>query len=246
MSIWKEFFDGHAPEYMENPFTDNTAREVDFILEELDLPPGGHILDVGCGTGRHAVLLAQRGYQVTGVDLSSSMLDEAKKNACEAGVSLRLIHDNAVHYREKDIYHGAICLCEGAFCLLEEGEDPIQRDLAILKNVAYSLKRGSFFLLTALNGFSKIRSFSNEDVKKGDFIPEKMLDYSLLQWKSKTGEQKERRVLERGYLPTEIQLMVDLAGLTLKEIWGGTAGDWGQRQLDLDEIEIMYLIQKEG
>ena len=32
---WEEFFDSHAPSYMENPFTKNTVAEVDFILEEL-------------------------------------------------------------------------------------------------------------------------------------------------------------------------------------------------------------------
>ncbi len=39
--------------------------EVDFILEELALPPGGSIIDVGSGTGRHSVELARRGYSVT-------------------------------------------------------------------------------------------------------------------------------------------------------------------------------------
>ena len=56
---------------MDNSFTKNTVAEVDFVLEELSLPPGSRILDVGCGTGRHAVELARRGYQITGVDISS-------------------------------------------------------------------------------------------------------------------------------------------------------------------------------
>jgi len=39
------------------------------------------VLDVGCGTGSHALELARRGYSVTGVDLSQHMLDEAAKKA---------------------------------------------------------------------------------------------------------------------------------------------------------------------
>lgn len=83
---WENFFDGHAPEYMENIFTKNTLAQVDFLIEELDLTPGQFILDVGCGTGRHAVELAKRGFDVTGVDLSAGMLAQARQAADAAGV----------------------------------------------------------------------------------------------------------------------------------------------------------------
>ncbi len=78
---WEKFFDGHAPVYMDNCFTQNTINEVDFLVEELRLKPGATILDVGCGTGRHSVELARRGFAVTGVDLSDGMLAEARKHA---------------------------------------------------------------------------------------------------------------------------------------------------------------------
>ena len=89
---WVEFFDGHAPVYMSNPFTRDTVKEADFLVEELNLPPRSRILDIGCGTGRHSIELARRGYQVTGVDISSGMLTEAKKRAEEAGVSVEWVH----------------------------------------------------------------------------------------------------------------------------------------------------------
>ncbi|UCD09486.1 MAG: methyltransferase domain-containing protein, partial [Dehalococcoidales bacterium] len=66
---WKEYFDSHAPRYMQNPFTYSTLREIDFLVEELALPKGSRILDIGCGTGRHSIELAKRGYIMTGVDI---------------------------------------------------------------------------------------------------------------------------------------------------------------------------------
>ena len=57
---WQKFFDAHAPDYMGNVFTQNTEAEVEFVIEELGIPPGSRILDIGCGTGRHSVKLAQR------------------------------------------------------------------------------------------------------------------------------------------------------------------------------------------
>ena len=91
MSKWEQFFNGHAPIYMNNGFTKNTLAEVDFLIEELKLPSGSSILDMGCGTGRHSVELAKRGYAVTGVDLSAGMLAEARKAAETAGVTVEWI-----------------------------------------------------------------------------------------------------------------------------------------------------------
>lgn len=49
----------------------------------------GSVLDVGCGTGGHALLLASRGYQVTGVDASESMLALARRKAASAGARVQ-------------------------------------------------------------------------------------------------------------------------------------------------------------
>jgi SAM-dependent methyltransferase len=49
---------------------------------------GGPILELGCGTGRIAIPLAQAGFAVTGVDRAPSMLAEARRKAAEAGVVL--------------------------------------------------------------------------------------------------------------------------------------------------------------
>src|SRR3990172_6890165 len=63
--------------------------ELDLILRALDLPSGTRLLDLGCGYGRHAIPLAQRGYAVTAMDLSRASLAVARRSAREAGVRVR-------------------------------------------------------------------------------------------------------------------------------------------------------------
>ncbi|MDP7044922.1 MAG: class I SAM-dependent methyltransferase, partial [Alphaproteobacteria bacterium] len=45
------------------------------------------VLDLGCGTGGHVLPLAARGYEMTGVDLSQTMLDQARRKAAQAGIT---------------------------------------------------------------------------------------------------------------------------------------------------------------
>jgi SAM-dependent methyltransferase len=58
----------------------NYAAEADYVhgLIERERPGSQTLLDLGCGTGRHDFLLSERGYRVTGVDMSADMLQVAE------------------------------------------------------------------------------------------------------------------------------------------------------------------------
>ncbi|MBN2099950.1 MAG: class I SAM-dependent methyltransferase [Dehalococcoidia bacterium] len=236
---WEKFFDGHAPVYMDNCFTKNTVNEVDFLIKELRLKRGASILDVGCGAGRHAVELARRGYTVTGVDISSGMLAEARKRAEEAGVSVTLVHANAARMQLGRQFDAVICLCEGAFGLLGRGDDALEQPLAILRGVARALKPGARCLFTVLNGYRMARGHSQADVGKNTFDPLTLSEVSDV---SIPGVISAMR--ERAFMPTELTLLFRTAGLNVLHIWGGTAGDWRRGMINLDEMEIMVVAEK--
>lgn len=237
---WESFFDAHAPQYMDNGFTKNTISEVDFVIEELKLSEGSNILDVGCGTGRHSIELAKRGYKVTGVDISSGMLLEAKKMAREANVNVEWIHCDAVKHTPTKSFDAVICLCEGAFGLVGRDEEPVEHDLAILKNISDALKPTGRFVLTTLNAYSKIRNLTQEDVDSGRFNPVTMVEHYMDEWDLPEGK-KQVEVKERRYFPFELKQMFSQVGLKVENIWGGTAGNWKRQNISLDEIEIMVV-----
>jgi len=240
---WEKFFDNHAPKYMGESFTRNTEAEIEFVINELGLKKGSRILDIGCGTGRHSVGLAKRGYRMTGIDLSSGMLAQAAEAASRAGVEIELIHADAAKYDADKKFDAAICLCEGAFALLGMDDDPLERDLAILKNTGRALNPGAGLIMTVPNGMEKIRKYSMDDVISGDFDPATIVEKCVFEL---SGEDTSGtvQVREKGYIATELTLLLRLAGFETKHVWGGTAGNWGRRKIDLDEIEIMVIARK--
>jgi cyclopropane fatty-acyl-phospholipid synthase-like methyltransferase len=218
---WEEFFDGHAPKYDENCFTKNTVAEVEFLIETLGLDPGSTVLDVRCGTGRHAIELARRGYRVTGLDLSAGMLEQARKRAQAAGVQVLWRHENATAFAVEEPFDGVICLCEGAFGLLGGGDDAIGQPLAILRRVAAALRPSAKCLFTVLNGFAMARRRTNADVEHKIFDPVSLTEVSGCLPRVDAGDSPLR---ERGFVPTELILLFQRASLEVLGIWGGTAG----------------------
>ena len=75
---WRDWF---GPRYLalyDATLAERTPIEVDQIEALLHLHPPRRILDLPCGQGRHAIELARRSYDVTGVDLSEYMLGVAR------------------------------------------------------------------------------------------------------------------------------------------------------------------------
>ncbi len=78
-----------------------------FLVAEVDSLPPGRALDLGCGEGRNAIWLAERGWHVTGVDFSEIGLGKARHLAAERGVEVTWVRADLRDY-EPD--HGAFDL----------------------------------------------------------------------------------------------------------------------------------------
>jgi cyclopropane fatty-acyl-phospholipid synthase-like methyltransferase len=74
--------------------------------EEGQQPLYGPALDVGCGSGVWGVRLAQRGWQVTGLDIVEKAIRRARERVDEAGVEMRLVQGDVTALREADVGSG--------------------------------------------------------------------------------------------------------------------------------------------
>lgn len=162
MKKWyEELFTNYVEKYEKESFTQGTMGEVDFIESEIKRDKSCRILDVGCGTGRHAIELAKRGYSVTGVDLSENMLNRAREKAIDTGVQIDFEKADARNLPFEDEFDLVIMLCEGAFPLMETD----QMNFQILESAAHALKKDGKLIFTTLNGlyplFHSVKDFIN-------------------------------------------------------------------------------------
>ncbi len=67
------------------------SNEIPMLLKQLDRTGGDRVLDLACGTGRHAVALAHAGARVVGIDNSREMIRAARQNAQREGVVMCIL-----------------------------------------------------------------------------------------------------------------------------------------------------------
>jgi histidinol-phosphate/aromatic aminotransferase/cobyric acid decarboxylase-like protein/SAM-dependent methyltransferase len=87
---YRTFFDRSYWSFARFEYDDErTAAEVGYLRGVIAAAPGRRVIDLGSGTGRHAVALAGAGYDVVGLDVASEAVDEARRRARAAGVRAR-------------------------------------------------------------------------------------------------------------------------------------------------------------
>lgn len=109
---WYEtWFDSDAYEvvYRARDLAD-AERLVDLVERVARPAPGARLLDVACGRGRHARLLARRGYRVTGVDLSPRAVATARRRAAAEGLDVRFEVADMRHLPYEAAFDGALNL----------------------------------------------------------------------------------------------------------------------------------------
>ena len=248
MTQWyEELFTDYAKTYDKEEFTQGTFQETDFIEQELNYDKSKQILDIGCGTGRHAIELAKRGYQVTGIDLSESQLQHARQKAKDANVQVDFQQSDARQLHFAKQFDLVIMLCEGGFSLMETDE----MNFAILTNASNALKNNGKLIFTTLNAlfplYHSVKDFMNNNFNAGQsdnntFDLMTFRDYSTFELVDDYGNQKTLNCNERYYTPSEIKWLLKTLGYSKIDIYGCNTGDFKRdRTLTTEDFEMLVI-----
>ena len=116
------------------------------ILKETNLSPGAGILDAACGAGRHSILFARAGFNVTGFDLSENLLNKAREKAFEERLIVNFINADMRSFKPTANYD-LITNLFTSFGYFENDDD----NFAFVKNSYPALKESGFYVLDYLN-----------------------------------------------------------------------------------------------
>ena len=161
----------------EQSWVQDTENQVDFIVSTLGLTGKERILDLACGFGRHALSLARRGYQITGVDITEEFIKDAIKNANSEGLDAQFINGDIRDLHFANEYDVVLNLADGAIGYLESDEE----NLKIFDVISNALKPGGKHFMDIGNAQHAEQYFPVQYWDAG----EKALSVSRFEWDDK-------------------------------------------------------------
>ncbi len=253
MKQWyEELYENYAHKYDSECFVQGTIGECDFIEKEINNDKSLKIIDIGCGTGRHTIELTKRGYNVTGIDLSDSLLGRAKEKAKEQNLDIDFQRQDARNLPFAGEFDLAIMLCEAGFSLMETDE----MNFEILKNATKALKDNGKLIFTTLNGlfplFHSVKDFYASVAKEGGaeyqdctFDLMTFRDHNNTVIEDDDGNKKELKCNERYYVPSEITWLLKSLGYKTIDLFGAELGEFSRNdKLTTDDFEILVVAEK--
>jgi 2-polyprenyl-3-methyl-5-hydroxy-6-metoxy-1,4-benzoquinol methylase len=253
MKPWYEtLFENYGQKYDSETFAQGTLGECDFIEHEISHDKSVAILDIGCGTGRHSIELGRRGYRVTGIDLSESMLQRAREKASASGVTVDFRQADARTLPFNSEFELAIMICEGAFPLMETDEMNFQ----ILQNAAKALKPGGKLIFTTLNGlfplYHSVKDFlasatgeGNATYADNSFDLMSFRDHNTTTYEDDDGVIHTIESNERYYAPSEITWLLKSLNFNTIEIFAARLGEFSRNHaLTTEDYEMLVVAIK--
>ncbi|MBN2711334.1 MAG: methyltransferase domain-containing protein [Planctomycetes bacterium] len=222
-SFWNDLYDHIFTSEKE----DIACEQVGQVLKLTGVEKG-RALDMPCGPGRHAAVLAQSGFDVTAVDLNSRLLDRVKSRAKESGIEIELVRQDMRSFVRPESYDLAISMFN-SLGYFESAEE----DVRIIANYHKSLRHGGAVLFELVCRDYLSRNFEPVKISEAPngSVMEQRID--LLdgggkirnEWRLKyNGMERDFHFEQTVFSGEEINEMMLCAGFEKIELYGNLEG----------------------
>jgi SAM-dependent methyltransferase len=241
MSEWfEEWF--NTEEYLNVYRHRNDAdaeKLVDLVLENINLNKNADIIDLACGSGRHSILFAERGYNVTAVDLSENLLNVARATVSDLGLNINFVNGDLRNFCITSKFDLAVNLFT-SFGYFETDDE----NFSLFSNAFSLLKDNGYFVIDYFNS-SYLRNHlvpHSEDIINGKIVIQerrimgnRIIKDILI---SKNSKRKSFRESVRMYSESELIQAIRNNGFRIhKEL-----GDFDGSKFDLNSSERIIII----
>ncbi len=242
MTWYKDWFqDANYRMMYEHRDEGEAETAVELIEQTVGRDPGRSVLDVACGSGRHSIAFARRGYRVTGIDLSPTLLEQARTQAQALGLNITFLQNDM-----RDIPDGTFDLAVNLFTsfgYFEKDEDNAE----VIRNVAAHLVAGGWFVIDFLNALWVREHLIEHDtrvvgtgihVEQTRWIEAGRIEKRILI--RSAGEAREYIESVRLFDYADFERMLHDAGLELQHAFGSYSG----AALDLETSPRLIMFTK--
>ncbi len=212
---------------------------VDRLVDRLKALKGDRILDLACGKGRHAVQLHRKGFDVTGVDLSSNSIEEAK--AYEAPGLRFDVHDMRHVYDRNQRFDKILNLFSSFGYFRSEGEN-----FRVIKAASEQLREGGELVIDFMNAQKEVQGLVPHEIKtvEGiDFHIDRYVEYGILVKRiafHDEGKGHEFKEKLRILFDNDLQVMLERAGMQIIDRYG----DYALKPFDPRSSERLIIVAR--
>jgi SAM-dependent methyltransferase len=228
MAEWyKEWF--NTPEYMDvyrHRDDEDALKLADLIFKIIELKPESRVLDMACGFGRHSIIFAQRGMEVTAVDLSENLLSIANTSAEKLNLNITFVNADLRHFYIEKKFDLALNLFT-SFGYFQTDEE----NFKVFKQAHLHLKENGIFVFDFFNSKfleNNLPENSCENLNGFKLIQERRIINKRIEKKiviRNDGLEKEYMESVKLYSYGELIEMITKVGFKIIHTFGGFAGN---------------------
>lgn len=231
-SFYGPIGDWQGSHYDRNAFTRGTEQEAGFLVDALGLSAPATVLDVGCGTGRHARALRATGATVVGLDLSLGLLRAAAARQrggwVQADARRLPLGDGCID--------AVVSLCQGGFGITPGG------DAAVLAEMVRVLRPGGRLALTAFS-----LAFAARWLVEGDALDvDRGLHWAPADVRGADGQRRRFHLWTQCYSADHLRALAEQRGLAVEGLYGVESGAYGRRAPSLRDPQLLLVARKDS
>jgi SAM-dependent methyltransferase len=235
---WRSWF---GPGYLalyDDYLSERTPVEIDRLEALLAVRPPLRILDLPCGQGRHAIELARRGYDVTGIDLSPFLLKVAEERARADGIRVRWLAGDMRQPIAGEGFDVVLNLFTSLGYFADEADDA-----KVVEAAASMLRPGGRFVLEVINGERLMARFQEREwftVGQAAVVERRSLDRTARRMVvertvSTPDDTKVNLHAIRLYTGRDVSAILRKAGFGRVDLYG----DWGGEPLTPESLRVL-------